>query len=156
MRTKKISKLLSILLFSLTMWDSCPVFANKDNSITEFPKKPFIGQLENFRNYKTKDRKPIKVFSDFFGIPAFFLLHDTNKDKMIDVIEGYRVLTKVHNPDKPSVTIYFLNGPYHPFLYGFDCNKNGIIELDEFFIDLEQDGFNGNEVPWEKYKNYSF
>jgi len=38
-----------------------------------------------------------------------------------------------------------------PFLYGGDINKNGQIDKGESYIDINQNGINGDEVPVEEY-----
>jgi len=41
-----------------------------------------------------------------------------------------------------------LNYSRHPFIYGFDLDKNQYFGLAELVLDPEMDGLNGNEIPF--------
>jgi len=87
---------------------------------------------EKFEDYRSWGRLPcVNILLN--GIPSHVHSYDKDLDGKLDASELYHIL----NENTMSK---------EPYAYGFDINGNGLLDVDEIYIDPKMDGWNGNEI----------
>lgn len=116
---KGISRLITIFMIAGTCWITYNFPSMKRNMALKRLNIP-----KEFKNYRRKGKR---FWFDMGMYHIFF--YDLDKDGYIDVFE-----------------LFDLNLEYkHPYLYGFDINRDKSFTLDELLIDNNVDGLDGKD-----------
>ncbi len=140
--TMKPNKTLcGLLLFGLLKTGACmPVSATAQG-------------IDKFKDYRTQSKNTITILTEWAGITWHNTMYDLNGDGKYDVSELRRIMGDGPEGSKLVVS--------EALVYGYDINQNDTYEPNETYIDVNEDGWDGDEQRLDtlegtlEYKNNS-
>lgn len=140
---KKILLPLGISLFSITNAFSQDSFFER--YLEKIPKTPVPEEFADYQTNKKDTLDDMIIFKEGSSDESMRLTWiDTDRDSLVDVLE----ISKVYLNKSGEVIFIYPN----PFGYCFYHGNQEIFSED--YIDLKQDGLNGNEIKREVFERY--